>query len=277
VHFACVLSKVALYQPTLVTLAPVCSVWSKVTDFASKSPSQMNALTKARSAQTKLMNDIGLLIRVVMSYGGHVLIENPTHSKLWNQPFMKSIIASTSTVHTGRTFLLNRCRVGGIHFKQYKFFTTLPPFATKHMELMCDHHFKHPPCLGRDVNGNSVTRASGVYTREMLFHIISIIGMAAGRPEVLERVSAMVQSANSSLHENNGMECFPTFENATVESYLYENADWAEIMHESYGMNVCGPVSPAPSLPVQKSFNASCSHSARSHDRGGGGHRRIYI
>ena len=207
-HFACVLSKVALYQPTLVTLAPVCSVWSKVTDFASKSPSQMNALSKARAAQTKLMNKIGLLIRVVMSYGGHVLIENPTHSKLWNQPFMKSIIASTSPFHTGRTFLLNRCRVGGIHFKQFKFFTTLPQFTTKHMELVCDHHFKHPPCLGRDVNGNSVTRASGVYTREMLFHIIAVIGMAAGRPDILERVSAMVQSANSSLHENNGMSVF---------------------------------------------------------------------
>ena len=165
------------------------------------------------------MNDIGLLIRVVMSYGGHVLIENPTHSKIWNQPFMESIIASTSAVHTGRTFLLNRCRVGGVHFKQYKLFTTLLPFATKHMELMCDHHFKHPPCLGRDVNGNLVTRASGVYTCGMLFHIISIIGMAAGCPEILERVSAMVQSASSSLHKNNGMECFPTFENAMVDSY----------------------------------------------------------
>lgn len=85
------------------------------------------------------------------------------------------------------------------------------------MELMCDHHFTHPPCLGRDVNGNSVTRASGVYTREMLFHIISIIGMAAGSPGILELVSAMVQSANSSLHENNGMEYFPTFENAKVD------------------------------------------------------------
>ena len=83
-HFACVLSKVALYQPTLVTLAPVCSVWSKVTDFASKLPSQMNALSKARAAQTELMNKIGLLIRVVISYGGHVLIEIPIHSKLWD-------------------------------------------------------------------------------------------------------------------------------------------------------------------------------------------------
>ena len=81
-HFACVLTMVTSYQPTLVTLAPVCSVWSKVTDFASKSPAQMEVLTKARAAQTKLMNDVGLLVRVVMSYGVHVLIENPTHSKL---------------------------------------------------------------------------------------------------------------------------------------------------------------------------------------------------
>ena len=114
----------------------------------------------------------------------------------------------------------------------------------------------------RNVNGNSVTRALGVYTREMLFHIISIIGMAAGRPEVLKRVSAVVQSANSSLHESNGMECFPTFENATVDSYLYENADWANNMHASYGMSTCRLVAPTPSLPVPKGVDASCSHSA---------------
>lgn len=59
VHFACVLSKMPLYQPTLVILAPVCYVWSKVTGFASKSPSQMNALIKERATQTKLMDDIG--------------------------------------------------------------------------------------------------------------------------------------------------------------------------------------------------------------------------
>ena len=63
------------------------------------------------------MNDVGLLVRVVMSYGGHVLIENLIHFKLWNQPFMKSIIETTSAIHTGRTFLLNRCRVGGNHFR----------------------------------------------------------------------------------------------------------------------------------------------------------------
>ena len=134
--------------------------------------------------------------------------------------------------------------VGFIFYKQYKFFTTLPPFATQHMELMCDHHFKHPPCLERDDNGNSDTRASGIYTREMLLHIISIVGMAAGRPRILYRVSAFVQSVNSSLHENNGVECFHTFKKAMVDSYLYKNADWANDMHESYGMSTCRSVAP---------------------------------
>ena len=84
------------------------------------------------------------LIRIVIAYGGHILMENPTHSKFWSQPFMSEIEAAVKTKFNGRSFLLNRCRVGGRHFKQFKFYTSLPPHATKHMELKCDHHFKHP-------------------------------------------------------------------------------------------------------------------------------------
>ena len=73
-HFACVLTIMASYQPSMVTLAPVCSVWSKVTEFAFKSPTQMKVLTKACATQIKLINGIGLLIHVVMPYGGRAMI-----------------------------------------------------------------------------------------------------------------------------------------------------------------------------------------------------------
>ena len=137
----------------------------------------MKSLITERAAQTKLMVGVTDLIRVVIAYGGHILMENPTHSKFWSQPFMSEIEAAVKTKLYGRSFLLNRCRVGGTHFKQFKFYTSLPPHATKHMELKCDHHFKHPPCLGRDANGNSVTKASGVYTRSMVFMIVACMAL----------------------------------------------------------------------------------------------------
>ena len=129
-------------------------------------------------------------------------MENPTHSKFWSQPFMSEIEAAVNTKFNGRSFLLNRCRVGGTHFKQFELYTSLPPHATKHMELTCNHHFKHPPCLGRDANGNSVTKASGVYTRSMIFMIVACVGLLTGLKKTLSQVSEHVHCAHATLHKN---------------------------------------------------------------------------
>ena len=150
----------------------------------------MTNLVKARATQTGLMMKLNDIIRIITSYGGHVMLENPTHSKFWKQTFMKRIETSVDNHHVSRSFLLNRCRVGGKHFKQYKFFTSLPPSATKHMGKVCDHAFKHPPCLGRDANGNSVTKASGVYTNELVFMIVACIGMLSSKmPDPVHLIS----------------------------------------------------------------------------------------
>ena len=93
---------------------------------------------------------------------------------------MENICAYVSKVHTPREFLLNRCRVDGIRFKQYKLFTSLPNEYTDHMEMMCDHHFKHPPCLGRGANGRTVTVASGIYTKSMVFCLVGIVALMVG-------------------------------------------------------------------------------------------------
>ena len=86
----------------------------------------MQRLRDERAAQTLLMSNINILISLITRYGGHILLENPTHSKFWKQPFMRTAEAIVSKNHILRYFLLNRCRVGGKHFKQYKFFTSLP-------------------------------------------------------------------------------------------------------------------------------------------------------
>ena len=76
----------------------------------------MSNLTKNRAIQTQLMTKLNDIIRIIMDYGGHVLIENPTHSKYWKQTFFKRIEQTVAEVRTARSFLLNRCRVGGKFF-----------------------------------------------------------------------------------------------------------------------------------------------------------------
>ena len=184
---------IASKRLALLIMSPVCKSWCKATDFAAKSPSQMIKLTAARAVQTVLMNKIADLVGLVMSYDGHVLIENPTHSKFRKQDFMENIRARVlvSNVHTPREFLLNRCRVDGIHFKQYKCITSLPDVYTRHMEMTCDHHFKHPPCLGRDANGRSVTAASGICTKSMVFCLVGIVALMIGPHASLREVHSL--------------------------------------------------------------------------------------
>ena len=217
---------IASKRPALLIMSPVCKSWCKATDFAAKSPSQMIKLTAARAVQTVLMNKIADLVGLVMSYDGHVLIENPTHSKFWKQEFMENIRAYVSKVHTPREFLLNRCRVDGIHFKQYKFFTSLPNEYTDHMEMTCDHHFKHPPCLGRDANGRSVTAASGIYTKSMVFCLVGIVALMVGphaslrEVHSLQTISDLHHKAETALNESYNVDRCPDFEDATTEAYL---------------------------------------------------------
>ena len=95
---------IASKRPALLIMSPVCKSWCKATDFAAKSPSQMVKLTTARAVQTVFMNKIADLVGLVMSYDGHFLIENPTHSKFWKQEFMENIRAYVSEIHPPVSF-----------------------------------------------------------------------------------------------------------------------------------------------------------------------------
>ena len=84
------------------------------------------------------------------SWNGYVMIENPAYSKLWLEPAIEKIKAEAPHGRRWRYAELNFCRVGGPHFKRMRFLTNAPRWTTAHMELLCDHKFKHPPCAGRD-------------------------------------------------------------------------------------------------------------------------------
>ena len=102
------------------------------------------------------------------------------------------------------------------------------------MELVCDHRFKYPPCLGRNANGCSVTKASGVYTMSMLSMMVSTIGLVAGSEKVILDVSGALRSANAQIHENHRVECDVPFEDANAESYL-AGVCAPSVKHEHWG------------------------------------------
>ena len=86
------------------------------------------------------------------------------------------------------------------------------------MELECDHTFRHPPCLGCDSNGASVTKASGVYTKSMVMMIASAIAKNSGHAEVVKTISNECHFAHAST--SNAYNDSPSFELATSSSYL---------------------------------------------------------
>ena len=260
-HFACLMSMVLSKRPVLLFLSPVCRAWCNATDFAAKCPLQMKRLISERSKQTAIMSNIVQLIDVVMAYGGHIMLENPTHSKFWQQPFMRHIEAATSNKHVGRYFRVNRCRVGGVHFKQFNFYTSLPESKTKHLELTCNHHFKHPPCLGRDANGNSVTCASGVYTPQLVFMLITCVGLLVGLPDTLAKIGIPVHEAYASRHETYLVDV--PFEKATTSSYL-RGACGDRLSHPVglTGMHT----SPSTLCALEHNDHSVCSLDATGHD-----------
>ena len=92
------------------------------------------------------------------------------------------------------------------------------------MEMTCDHHFKHPPCLGRDANGRSVTAASGVYTKSMVFCIVGIVALMSGPKGHLnikkfEDLSKQHNNCTDAINETHNVDDCPFWE-ATTESYL---------------------------------------------------------
>ena len=64
-------------KPSLVIMSPVCRAWCKAMHFASKNQAQMIKLTEDRAIQSKLMTKMNDIVRTIMSYGGHILIQNP--------------------------------------------------------------------------------------------------------------------------------------------------------------------------------------------------------
>ena len=93
----------------------------------------MAKLEDERVVQRRLMKRMNLLIEANFAYSGHVIIENPLHSKFWRQDFFTDILDKLPPGRRWRKFTVNYCRVGGRHFKAIQFYTTLPPAATAHM------------------------------------------------------------------------------------------------------------------------------------------------
>ena len=100
---------IARLKLALLILSPCCWSWSKATDFAAHDSKRMHTLIQEHASQSKLMVEIINLVAVFINYDGHILRENPIHSKFWKQDFVKQMSCVVDIKYVSRTFLLNYC------------------------------------------------------------------------------------------------------------------------------------------------------------------------
>ena len=120
--------------PMFGLLAPCCTYWSKMQDMNAKDAPRRARLEAARAQQREILQRLVLIGKAFASWGGILMIENPATSKIWKEPAMAELRATTPA-REWRYAKLNFCRVGGPHFKAMRFMTNAPRWATKHMEF----------------------------------------------------------------------------------------------------------------------------------------------
>ena len=76
------------------------------------------------------------------------------------------------------------------------------------------------PGLGRDANGNSVTKASGVYTTSMVHMIVAVIGLTSGVKNAVKLVGDGLHKHNAKKHENFRIEDGIRFKDTALSYYL---------------------------------------------------------
>ena len=108
---------------------------------------------------------------------------------MWQEPAIETIKTEASHGRMWRYAELNFCRVGGPHFKKMRFLTNAPTWATAHMELLCDHKFKHPHCAGRDGEGVARTAKSAAYPHTLVRMIVGVAEKLIAGKAVLECAS----------------------------------------------------------------------------------------
>ena len=128
------------------------------------------------------MAKMAVLLRAIHSYSGNIMIENPTASSYWNQPFIRQFESDTPNGRSWRSFEMDFCRVGCEYKKRVRIMTTMSAEATGHMHLRCNHPHLHTPLVGRGPDGRPRTAATATYTRDMRALIVGAAAITAGRP-----------------------------------------------------------------------------------------------
>ena len=189
---ACAILALRRGKPRVALCSPFPNPWCKPSDYASNNKSELILLNRRREAQTSILNNVALMIKVVVSFDTSILIDNPAHSMLWEQPVIVGMRSDISTVNNpARSFRLN-IDSDDSHWKQFKFLTNLPPTLTEHLESSTINFFVHPQCVGKDANGVSVPAAPSVRELSLPFMLVAMIGCLNNIKDSVSRVSDFV-------------------------------------------------------------------------------------
>ena len=92
-HLTCLAKVVRLRKPKFLHGAPDCACWSKATDFSANNKYAMKNILQKRKNQENILARFGFICKTAIKNGAHIMIENPTFSKIWKQPIMLKILS----------------------------------------------------------------------------------------------------------------------------------------------------------------------------------------
>ena len=192
-HLTCLAKVIRLRKPKFLHGAPDCACWSKATDFPANNRYAMKNILQKRKNQENILARFGFICKTAINNGAHIMIENPSFSKIWKQPIMLKILSigtnpKSKIKRTWRFFDLNMCQTSGDYFKSKQFFTTAPVSWTEHMELKCNHSFKYPPCIGRDENNRNRTKGTSAYTKDLIYMILCVVAHCISSPGLVKKL-----------------------------------------------------------------------------------------
>ena len=100
VTLASIMVAVLLHLPLFTMFAPECISWSKANDFNNRNPTRKARTKEKQKGQRRIMARVRAILRAIWSFGGHAMIENPAHSRFWEQDFCDEIEAETPDSRT---------------------------------------------------------------------------------------------------------------------------------------------------------------------------------
>lgn len=150
-------------KPGLTVVSAPCTMFSALQNLNMKyldDPAKQTEFTRRLIEAKVLMNFACEVCRIVMSYGGTFLFEQPWTSKAWHEARVQELInlEETYVIKNDQCMFGLRAAEGGLHRKPTGWMTNNEHIAQS-ISVLCDQQHQHVPVIGSGPGGSRSKRA----------------------------------------------------------------------------------------------------------------------